>query len=195
LNLCLETTITLQLTLNEAEAPPDAARGIEGLREADHILREHRTLGLLIGSVAKHIWLGIDDIDDLSEHRDIDIVILSSSCDHHPKQWEGGIDWWVRHSITEAPTNGTGHILRYLFSLEPPAFSNLPYGLYVCPRELVIHSIRQARFVWGNRLNVYCRDVLRQPNFTEFDVMPFDFLRISWFDPMRHHLALHCKPE
>lgn len=192
MSICLELNISLRLDLSEAPTPPEPPPGIEGLRLADQILKDYGSCGILVGSVAKHIWLGVDDVDDLDNHKDTDVVCLSGFCHRHPGQWEGGIDWWVRHSIMEAPTNGTGYILKYLFSLEPP--QPMPPGLYLCPRELVIHSIKRATLVWGNKLDICCREILSRPNFREFPIMPKDFLRIAWFNPDRHRVAEHCRP-
>jgi len=131
--------------VERSPVPPEALRGLEGIREADRILKELKVIGILIGGLAKRMALeGIFDEQELAKHKDVDVLIPSiyKDCKYHPKQWENGIDWWITHSDDETPTNGATNLVcapTFDFDIAKTAeyFGNpeKAYGLWICPPE------------------------------------------------------------
>ena len=110
------------------------AFGLEGLRRAQRILKRYGAVGLLVGGTAKDIYGGVLG---RGRAKDIDVLVLDDDCKHHPREWEGGVDWFVRHSPEQLHNNGRMDVdycmrLRNNMSLEP--------GLYLCP-ALILEEI------------------------------------------------------
>lgn len=132
--------LMLQLQLRQCLTFEDndmynATTGIKGLRKADKILRRYGTAGLLIGGMAKTIWENSNDLDEINSRKDVDVLVLGFDCKHHPKQWEGGIDWWISHSLDELPTNGK-ICLSFNVQIQGKKKSLFP-GLYICPHDIL----------------------------------------------------------
>jgi len=107
------------------------AFGLAGLGRAQRILKRYGATGLLIGGTAKDIYCGVLG---RGRAKDIDILVLDDDCQHHPREWEGGVDWFVRHSPEQLHNNGSMDIdfcirLRDTISLKP--------GLYLCPASIL----------------------------------------------------------
>jgi hypothetical protein len=128
----------------------DAATGVRGLRKANRILQKYNTAGLLIGGLAKAIWSNPFDHDEMNDHKDIDVIVLSHDCRHHPKQWEGGIDWWVSHSFDELPNNGNIY-LDYNIQIDPSYKGSLFPGLYLCCPTILEEIVRHERMKLGRQ--------------------------------------------
>ena len=179
-----------QRTILQAPNPPAATTGLEGMRVADEVLKKYNAIGILIGGVAKEIWHGASDPAKFSEHKDVDVLILSRNCENHPGQWEAGIDWWVSHRVTEKPTNGTSVSLIWKISLEPKTLDHLN-GLYICPVELLKRGINREKAVLGDEFIVR-NGGFTEIQFREFPVMPVSSLRIRWGN-IDDRAAEHCK--
>lgn len=83
------------------------ARVFEGLSRGNAVLQKYETAGLLFGSSLSIIYG-----KSIRSVKDVDILILSQNCSHHPGQYEGNVrgndlrmDWWVTHSIDKRPAN------------------------------------------------------------------------------------------
>jgi len=84
---------------------------LEGLEIANNILLKYNTQGLLFGGVLSRLF----NKKSRNRPRDIDILVLSPLCEHHPKRQEGtkydldtlnnqiNIDWWVYHINEKFP--------------------------------------------------------------------------------------------
>lgn len=176
---------------DELSAPtsPDAVSGIEGLRMADQILKELDAVGMLIGGLAKKLWHGVTSDEQLSEHKDVDVLVLSQDCASHPEQWVSGVDWWVCHNPGERPTNGSSVGLLWRVQLEPHA-RRIPKGLYLCPLQLLRQSIRMERrtlkgyrIIGGGRFRAN-----PAPLYPLLDELQLEW---SWATP-QHQVAEYC---
>lgn len=107
------------------------AFGLEGLKRAQRILKRYKAAGLLIGGTAKDIYSGVLERGRV---KDIDVLVLDDDCECHPREWEGGIDWFVRHFPGQLHNNGNMDI-DYCIRLKKD-ISLLP-GLYLCPASIL----------------------------------------------------------
>ena len=84
------------------------AVGLDGIRRARLILKKYKAVGLLVGGTAKDIWSGRiqEENQNYRKMRDVDVLVFDYECERHPGEWEGGIDWFVRHSPTQLHNNG-----------------------------------------------------------------------------------------
>lgn len=128
--------------------PDNALRGLDGLIEADTILKQNNSTGILIGGLAEEIWSQKRTKEQLEKHKDVDVLILDNN--FQPEDFEGGIDWWVRRnariqtSSSNVKTdttetwyeNAAGVVLTYLVN------SHYQYrkGLYLPSDSLVIDT-------------------------------------------------------
>lgn len=73
---------------------------------ADKVLKRYLSVGVLFGGVLDEIY---SERKRWRIHPDVDILILSLDCKHHPILGEGSsekhLDWWLRHSLEERPHN------------------------------------------------------------------------------------------
>jgi hypothetical protein len=175
-----------------APRPPAAVAGLEGMRVADEILKLHNAVGLLIGGLAKEIWKGESRPEKFAEHKDVDVLVLSRECDHHPGQFEHGVDWWVRHEPYELPTNGSSIGIIWQLSLVKP---NIAAGLYLPPVALLRESIEQEFEAWGKAFVVKGRHdrYAKTPGLTTYAVLPIETLNVNW-GHRGDDVARHCQP-
>lgn len=181
-----------------APIPPKALRGIEGMKEADSILKGYGVAGLLIGGLAKAILSGVTDPDELRKHKDVDVLIsYQIECAKHPRQWEGGIDWWVSHSESERPTNGKAHLLANIGYCVSPRSGP---GLYICsPGALYKLCCLEERVLGGKFEVKYGPNKRPYENFDAPD-LGFEYQEntdfyLNWDgEPIAKQLASHCKP-
>lgn len=139
---------SLKLLLR-APNPPQAVRGLEGMKVADAILKQYNVAGLLIGGIAKSILRGNINLSSLARHKDVDVLICSVNCEEHPEQWEGGVDWWISHGDAEKPTNGCCNILaNILFYAEEP-------GLHIPEPNALWHlaQLEKTEFADENKIS------------------------------------------
>lgn len=174
-----------------APIPPEAVRGIEGLKVADEVLKRYKVAGVLIGGLAKEAWRGSSDPAKFSKHKDVDVLVLARGCGRHPMQWEKGVDWWVNHRVAERPTNGAFVGLIWRVSLKKRNSEVTP-GLYICPREFLEESIRQERRVFGDKF-VVCGCKFSTVSINRFPVLSTKFFGVKWGDK-GDDIAWHCKP-
>ncbi len=73
---------------------------------ADLNLRTRGLIGVVLGSVAKHLVSPPKDIGELNSHRDLDVLVLQPHSPHHPAPNEWFVDWFVRPLGNKTPTNG-----------------------------------------------------------------------------------------
>jgi hypothetical protein len=173
-------------------APHDAVQGIKGMIIADRILRKYNAVGMLIGGLAKEVWSGTYNPNQLLKHKDVDVLVLAQRCGKHPKQEEGGVDWWISHRSTERPTNGhTGLIWTVLFKMSVEKNKINP-GLYICPLELLEAIIKHERRVFGDQSVVHNKR-FSAVGIDEFPVLPLKFIYAKWGDD-NDDIACHCKP-
>jgi hypothetical protein len=157
---------------------------------ADELLKKYGVSGMLIGGLAKEIWSASFDKEAFNRHKDVDVLLLSTNCDQHPLQWEGGVDWWVSHSFCERPTNGTPVGLLWNVKLNR-LFQSISPGLYVCPRRFLEMVDEHEEKEMSGKYRV--KDILfSAPIFREFRFLPVAALHLA-----RHSqsvvVADHCK--
>ncbi|MGB3241518.1 MAG: AarF/ABC1/UbiB kinase family protein, partial [Candidatus Omnitrophota bacterium] len=111
LNVKLKMTLKqlMKITIRiekEDPVPPEAKVGLEGLKEADRILKEHGAVGIIIGSTAASLYNRRKKDKDLKKHSDIDVVVLTpaSQLKKPFEKFEGGIDWWLPEDLSEGET-------------------------------------------------------------------------------------------
>lgn len=75
-------------------APPYVIQGLEGLQVADAVLKERNATGILIGGLAETVWRKSVLQEELSEHKDVDVLVLNSEFSLR-EYFEEGIDWWL----------------------------------------------------------------------------------------------------
>lgn len=142
-------TLSLRQKLKEPSFP-NALRGLRGLAKADSILRERNGVGLLIGGLAESIWNKNRTDDELSEHKDVDVLVATPKLSF--EDFEGGIDWWNMEKVnfdslwldgSAAPVinverkfwvNGNGCALMYRIE----SLNSLDPGLYLPSPSLAI---------------------------------------------------------
>lgn len=170
-----------------APIPPEAVQGLAGIAVARQVLERYGAVGLLIGGLAREFWQGTKDPAAYDDHKDVDVLILSFDCQHHPRQWEAGVDWWVSHDLRECPTNGTDVGLIWQLRLRPNA-SPAP-GLYLCPRE-VYRAGRQAE---ERVLGGYAERLGNRRRAAGLMPLPSGFLVVRW-GREEDNVATHCQP-
>jgi hypothetical protein len=178
MRMCLGLRLEQRLEVQRPWVSLPATKGLEGLRMANQALKDYRTHGILIGGLAKEIWSGTTDPDVFASHKDVDVIVLSRNCGHHPGQWEAGIDWWINHRYNELPTNGTSVNLLWRLSKRPEGM--VPFGLYLPSDDLFRESLVQEKKILGADYQVPEVKFVNRPAFTEFPVMPRKFLGVSW---------------
>lgn len=144
LSLKMELKSLLELSQTLRHGPHDVPaikRGLEGMICADEILKRRRAVGILIGGLSEAIWNQQRNPDELSAHKDVDVMVLDPSF-RLKEPFEGGIDWWLPKSqeliiegagsrIEKSQTtwwqNGNGVILSFGAETNEP----LPPGLSI----------------------------------------------------------------
>ncbi|MBT4804923.1 hypothetical protein HON71_02010 [Candidatus Woesearchaeota archaeon] len=137
-----------QLLLLELKHPeyPDVVKGLEGMKIADKVLKEKEVAGVLIGGLAEAVWNQRRKVEDLYQHKDVDVMVLSETSFD---KFEGGVDWWLpqkgrvkvnteyRRNESEKQwyENGNGVIL----SFGARGGNNLEPGLYIPDRQWVVN--------------------------------------------------------
>jgi hypothetical protein len=91
--LALETLLSFRQELRHGEFP-NAVRGLQGMKIADELLKQRKSVGLLIGGVAEAIWKPRNTIADLDAHKDVDVMVTDEKFISE-QPFEGGVDWWV----------------------------------------------------------------------------------------------------
>lgn len=186
--LSLRLSCSLRLEF-EAPSPPNPVCGREGLEVADIVLKDYRAVGMLIGGVAKELWRGKTSDNILMSHKDVDVLILSQFCDHHPEQYEGGIDWWICHFDYERPSNGNDVGLTWLTKLSESGLGLRP-GLYLCPFEALRTSVQMERKFFESEYSLPRRSI--HANSIGYPVLRASDLLLEWGQP-DHDQADHCK--
>jgi len=74
--------------------PPNALRGVEGIRAANLILRDRNAVGILIGGLADAVWHPRRTAKELAAHKDVDVMVFDPDFKLQ-EPFEGGIDWWL----------------------------------------------------------------------------------------------------
>jgi len=145
--IALKHLMSLEQKLREP-GPPYSAKGLVGLRESDELLRQRDAKGILIGGIAEAVWNLRRKPDQLSQHKDVDVMVLDEYF-KLTKDFEKGIDWWVpetgritiRSDVTDYErdktwwANGNGVVLG--FGIEQR--HNLKPGLYIPSHEWIIN--------------------------------------------------------
>ncbi len=73
----------------------ESAKGIEGMRLADEVLREHGAVGILIGGLLREVWGEDTTYQSMKAHKDVDVLILDTDKYLPKRKWEHRIDWWA----------------------------------------------------------------------------------------------------
>jgi len=167
-------------------------QGVEGMNRAHWVMKKYRTVGMLIGSMAKEIWRKTEEPLDpfkLATHRDVDVMVLSYDCKNHPGCYEGGIDWFFSHSFDERPRDGSGKfgvgaiILLIKKKLKP--------GLYLCPPDLVEQWNEHERRT-GSQKKIF--PVNEVPRLEGFPILPRHYFAVHWCNP-KDPIAGSCRRE
>jgi hypothetical protein len=122
---------------------PNASKGLEGLLNADELLKLRESRGLLIGGLSRAVWNKNRTPENLYLHKDVDVVVFDSHFD--PSYLEGGIDWWIPKSarIETASSiypdarwyeNGNDVVLGF----NPELKYDLSPGLYIMDPKMVV---------------------------------------------------------
>ncbi len=91
--LALKQLFELSQSLRR-EGPPEAVRGIEGLKAADNILKARNIEGILIGGLSEAVWNKRNSGKDFDSHKDVDVLVRDLK-GNAIGDFEGGIDWWL----------------------------------------------------------------------------------------------------
>lgn len=160
LKMLLRQVLAQRLELRHPDIP-EAKRGLEGMLVADALLKERHASGLLIGGLADAIWNQRRTEEELLEHHDTDVLVLSEDFVLEEK-FERGIDWWLPTSAllvmkelygnVEGKVhwwqNGNGICLRYGIG----HYGEAKPGLYL-PHRLDVISMRAAEIMAGIDVN------------------------------------------
>ena len=87
----LKQLINLKQSLTDPIIP-NTARGLEGMLSAHKILQSKKCAGVLIGGLSEAIWNQRRTKEQLSLHKDVDVLVLGDF--NYESCFEGGIDWW-----------------------------------------------------------------------------------------------------
>lgn len=92
--LSTKQVATLHLLLKRQLRHPDfdSTKGFEGLIKGHKILQDKNEAGVLVGGLSEDIWSRKRTMDELNQHKDVDIMVLGDSAF---SDFEGGIDWWL----------------------------------------------------------------------------------------------------
>lgn len=144
--LALKQLMSFRLELKHPEYP-GAIRGLQGMQNANKILQEKESVGLLIGGLSEEVWGEGINIEDLYRHKDVDVLVLSPEAEID--KFEGGVDWWIPRTenitIRERGMiaggiektwyeNGNGIILHFGAKLK----NSLIPGLYIPSSDWVV---------------------------------------------------------
>lgn len=128
---------------------PNAVKGYEGMVIADEFLRTQGVRGILIGGLSEAIWNRTRKLEELAQHKDVDVLILDKDF-QLDEPFQEGVDWWTYDSrrisirrdageiehTREYWTNANNVILNFEFV--PFGNINQSSGLYLLDRNLVI---------------------------------------------------------
>jgi len=150
----LQNLLQLELKLRSPEIP-EARKGVEGMRVANHLLEERNAVGVLIGGVASEVWKKGSNLESLAQHKDVDVLVFDDSFELRDP-FEGGVDWWLphHHVFEKLVSNYGGRMLnvsvdwfengfgaKLYYTLHTITDEPLSPGLYI-PTADVITSIR-----------------------------------------------------
>lgn len=132
--------LLLQLKL-VAPAPPEAITGIEGINLAHEELLKNNLTGILIGGVAEAVWNKDRTPQELSEHKDVDVLVLPERKGETIEGLDNKIDWWLPmterlrverdNSYTEITLSFWQNMNKAILSFGIGDYYNLPKGLLV----------------------------------------------------------------
>lgn len=164
----------------KSPGPVNATNALDGMVIADKILKEYGVIGLLIGSLAKMIWHGCKE-KQLVSANDVDVLVLSSGCKHHPKRYEGDIDWYISHGYDESPVNGagTGLVIRAMVKVQYPSNP----GLYIPQRGLVAMFTDAEKSIMGKTHKVVESPLANGIQISAFPIFETNFLALKFADP------------
>jgi hypothetical protein len=149
---CVPFAITTAEKLCSAEAIlkhpdiPEALKGVEGIKRAHEILQEKGERGILIGGLALSIWDSKKSLEDLSNHKDVDILLTrikdypeeesEKRVKEYFKNFVDGIDWWVPQEFVskDKPFQRwleNGHRIILPYTIETGQRFYGPAGLYL----------------------------------------------------------------
>lgn len=174
-----------------APIPPDAVRGLEGMRVADQMLKKYAAVGLLIGGLAKEAWRGSSTPANFSRHKDVDVMVLQEECERHPQQWEAGVDWWISHRPDERFTNGTG--IGLIWSVTLGRQAEPASGLYLPSLTLLRNAIRRERVILGKEF-IIRGNVFSTVKIGGFPILSAENIGSVWWGSDDAKIASHCKP-
>jgi hypothetical protein len=131
---------------------------LEGLAKADEILRVHNTAGFLCGSALPRLFCGMTS---KVPFYDIDVLIPSMNCEHHPRQGKGseygsgnvprGIDWWITHRPDERPTNDNWEAMAQVL------------GGWAFDEFIFNNSLKSPTFEAAEQIYLYWSIIFREP--------------------------------
>ncbi len=168
----------------------NVARGLDGLRTADEVLKRYNVAGLLVGGLAKELWYGTTNARLLKAHEDVDVLVLSFDCAKHPVMWEEGVDWWIAHQPDELPTNGFCYGgLVWRLALKPGC--QLEPGLYLCPLQPLLEGFAALlEFYDTNHFGCEAARLVTTP--PHLRVAPLGHLDFAVGEVDSRRYAFHC---
>jgi len=97
---------TLKLYLNQALALkqklvdptfPNCVKGLDGMIIADNLLKQRNCRGILIGGLSEAAWNQKRKLEELAQHKDVDVLVLDKEFEPQEK-FEQGVDWWLPYT-------------------------------------------------------------------------------------------------
>lgn len=130
---------------------PDAARGLEGMMDADKTLKDKNAFGVLIGGLSIDSWRKTSR-KKLRDHKDVDVMVLDP--ERNFDQFEKGVDWWLPEQFGKQANdlvwvNGNNVELNFVVRYQSPRCpSGIPHrlgpGLYIPDPHWVVNATKLA---------------------------------------------------
>ncbi|VVB78301.1 Uncharacterised protein [uncultured archaeon] len=156
--LCLKQVLEVLQTLKHPEFP-NAAKGLDGMLIADNILKSRNGTGVLIGGLAEEVWNKRTKLQDLYNHKDVDVLVLNKDFELK-EDFEGGIDWWLPNQGRIKINSGSNYLEKnsewnenlntVILGFYADTFHKRPTllrpGLYIPSSDFVIEMRRYEAF-------------------------------------------------
>lgn len=145
----LKLLLTCQERLKDPEFP-NAVKGLEGMVDADKILKDKNAIGILIGGLSVDSWRKTNR-EKLRNHKDVDVMVLNQEIDFG--KFEGGVDWWLPSKYGKIVdqlvwANGNNVELNFALRIKGPPFSDYELsrlsGLHIPDPRWIIDAAKLA---------------------------------------------------
>lgn len=185
---------------------PNPRKGVEGMRHADEILKKQGAIGLLVGGLVSEIWAKPEvTVEDLDQHKDVDVLILSPKQFTPKKRWQGGIDWWAYDYSVDGITSPGEFALGdsaphqkvvFHYGVEVAELNKLQPGLYIPDAEF-LESVARIELAAGMLSKDMIRELLLDNLIqTHLDVDEGEILPLTKEEVVDHLIdAVHIENE